>query len=167
MAKDDDRHIDRKEYLQHRKNREEGDPYFPEGTVHEDEYFSVGTKHFIWDKAKSESTQAVHGFDFYTAAYVFNDEYRLEDDNRVVDGVMREQAIGEPMPPVVDGHLIDTKHARPKRIIGAVEGVLFVVYIEDKNENASDDEVTINIISARPAYPNEVKVYMDNRFPAE
>ena len=43
-----------------------------------DEYFSVKEKLFVWDKAKNEANITEHGIDFYTAAYVFNDEFRNE-----------------------------------------------------------------------------------------
>lgn len=168
---DRERHLDSKEYLKHRKNRREGDAYFPAGTVHDDEYFQVGSKRFVWDKAKNESNKLVHGIDFYTAAYVFNDEDRLEDDNFIVDGEEREQTIGEPMAPTDPLHPIDTRHAKPKAVLGAVEGIIFVVFVEDKTDedlaDAGTDETgrqenIREIISARPAFPHEAKAYMDS-----
>ena len=45
----------------------------------------------------------------------------MEDDNSIVDGELRQQTIGEPRPPVLEGHPINTKRSRPKAVIGKVE----------------------------------------------
>ena len=162
-------YIDHKEYLDHRKNRQSGDPYFPEGTIHEDEFFDVENKHFVWDKAKNETNKLIHGIDFYTAAYVFNDANKLFDENDFVDGEQRLQYIGEPTEPVKDGHPIDTKHSKPKAIIGKVEGIILVVYMDyteddegelDTDYENDEKEREIVIISARPAYPDEAEAYI-------
>lgn len=115
---------------------------------------------FVWDKPKNEANKQIHGIDFYTAIYVFNDDDRLEDDNQVVDGELREQAIGEPEEPIVEGHPINTKHSRPKAIIGEVEGVLFVVFTMEEGP----DWKATRIISARAADEDEVKAYFDWKY---
>lgn len=172
-----DEHIDKREYLKYRQNRKDDDAYFPEGTVHEDEFFSIGVKHFFWDKAKNEANKAAHGIDFYTAAYVFNDEYKIFNDN-VFDGDrQRMDVVGEPQPPMNPDHPIDTTHSKPKAVIGKVEGVILVVFIDytpenqdDWNTSLEDDfddetkEKEILILSARPAYPKEADAYLDGIF---
>jgi uncharacterized DUF497 family protein len=149
-----------KEYHKHRESREESDPYFPEGTVHEDVFTVLGDRLFVWDKPKNEANKQIHGIDFYTAIYVFNDDDRLEDDNQVVDGELREQVIGEPEEPIVDGHPINTKHSRPKAVIGEVEGVLFVVFTMEEGP----DWKATRVISARAADVDEVKAYFDWKY---
>ena len=84
---------DGNEYREYRKNRRPGDPYFPEGTKNEDEYFFIEERVFVWDKAKNASNKAIHGIDFYTAAYVFNDEFKLEDENSLIRGEDRRQGL--------------------------------------------------------------------------
>lgn len=152
--------LNAKDYRKYREGRDESDPYFLEGTVHEDVFTVLGDRLFVWDKPKNEANKQIHGIDFYTAIYVFNDEDRLEDDNQVVDGELREQTIGEPEGPIVERHPIDTRHARPKAIIGEVEGVLFVVFTM---EESSDWKAT-RIISARAADEDEVKAYFDWKY---
>jgi uncharacterized DUF497 family protein len=152
-----------KEYRHYREERDDSDPYFPKGTVHEDVFIVLGERLFVWDKPKNDVNKRIHGIDFYTAVYVFNDEDRLEDDNQVVDGEHREQAIGEPMAPIAEGHPIDTKHSRPKAIIGEVEGVLFVVFAVDEGP----DWTATRIISARAADKDEVKAYFDEKYASQ
>ena len=83
--------LNAKEYHSYREKREASDPYFPEGTVHEDVFTVLKNRLFVWDKPKNEANKQTHGIDFYTAIYVFNDEDRLEDDNEIVDGELRDQ----------------------------------------------------------------------------
>ncbi len=61
------------------RKEEDYEAYFPEGTVHEDEFFYTGDYNFVWDKAKNEKNLRDHGIDFKTAVLVFNDPYALED----------------------------------------------------------------------------------------
>ena len=112
--------FDAKGYHEYRENRDSSDPYFPTGTEHEDVYTILGNRLFVWDKPKNEANKHEHGIDFFTAIYVFNDEDRLEDDNRVVEGELRGQVIGEPQGPIIEDHPIYTKHSKPKAIIGEV-----------------------------------------------
>ena len=149
--------MDRRGYKEYRDNREPNEPYFPEGTRHENVYAEIEGRRFVWDKAKNEANIAAHGIDFYTAIYVFNDENRLEDDNSIVDGESRQQTLGEPRPPVLEGHPINTKRSRPKAVIGKVEGVLFVVFVENEDELGT----STRIISARAADEEEVAAYFE------
>ena len=166
-----DGYVDHSGYVKHRQNRKPGEPYFPEGTVHKDEFFSVGSKHFVWDKAKNESNKLTHGIDFYTAAYVFNDEDLLIDENDFVQGEQRFQVTGEPSTPTDPGHPINTRQCKPKAIIGRVEGIILVVYVDytEDDENSSvfdyydfEKDRVIGIISARPAYPDEAEAYLSS-----
>ena len=149
--------MDRKEYREYRDNREQDDPYFPEGTQHENVFAEIKGKRFVWDKAKNEANVTAHGIDFYTAIYVFNDENRLEDDNAYVDGELRQQTIGEPQAPVLEDHPINTKRSRPKAVIGKVEGILFVVFVV--NEDKAGEST--RIISARAADEEEAAAYFE------
>ena len=149
-----------REYKRYRENRDASSSYFPEGTVHEDVFTMLGSRLFVWDRPKNDVNKQIHGIDFYTAIYVFNDEDRLEDDNQIIDGEQREQVIGEPELPIVDGHPIYTKHARPKAIIGEVEGVLFVVFTVEEGP----DWTATRIISARAANKEEIKTYFDWKY---
>ncbi len=154
--------LDRKEYRAHRKNRDNTDSYFPESIPYEEEFFAVRERLFVWDKAKNEANITVHGIDFYTAAYVFNDEFRLEDDNRYEDGELREQTIGEPTEATDDRHPIHTENARPKAVIGEVEGILFVVFVQQMRKSRAETK----IISARAANKREAKVYLEAKYGA-
>lgn len=168
---DEYKYLNPREYLIYRKNRKPGEPYFPEGTIHKDEYFDVGSLHFFWDGAKNEANRLVHGIDFHTAAYVFNDIDKLVDENDFIDGEQRMTITGEPTDPVVSGYPIDTAHSKPKAILGRVEGIVIVVYVEftsitqgeiiDPYDFDNDNEREILIISARPAYPDEAQAYID------
>ena len=149
-----------KEYREYRKNRNPGDPYFPDGTENEDEYFFLEERVFVWDKAKNATNKTVHGIDFYTAAYVFNDEFKLEDENSLVRREARNQVIGEPMEPIDEKHPIDTHHSKPRAVIGEVEGVLFVVYVIGTGEFGKETR----IISARAADKDEVRAYFDMKY---
>ena len=155
--------LNAKDYREYRGARDESDPYFPEGTVHEDVFTVLGDRLFVWDKPKNEVNRRIHGIDFYTAVYVFNDEDRLEDDNRIVDGELREQVIGEPEGPIIEGHPIETEHSRPKAIIGEVEGVLFVVFTMAEGP----DWTATRIISARAADEDEVQAYFEEKYGAQ
>ena len=64
---------------------------------------------------------------------------------------------GFPRPPVLEGHPINTKRSRPKAVIGKVEGVLFVVFVENEDELGT----STRIISARAADEEEVAAYFE------
>jgi hypothetical protein len=56
---------------------------------------------FEWDPAKASANLRKHGVSFATATRVFTDPYALFEQDRMVDGECRWQAIG-----VVDGLLM-------------------------------------------------------------
>ena len=56
------------------KDKDLRQEYFPDGTPHQDVFFKLGEMYFVWDKAKSDKCLQERGFDFRTAAYVFEDE---------------------------------------------------------------------------------------------
>lgn len=124
-------------------------PYFPNGTQHEDVTYEVGVLHFIWDKAKSDKCLRERGFDFRTAAMVFNDNDCLFDTDY-------EHSIEEERLSII-GRPTD---AEPRAIIGEVDGVLFVVF----TERIFDGKDYIRIISAREADADEKRAYEENRY---
>ena len=131
--------------------------YFPEGTVHQDVYFKMGFLHFVWDRAKSDKCLKERGFDFQTAAMIFNDDDCLYDrDEAHMDGEERLSALGQPTP--------EESSARtgsvPTTYIGSVNSVLYVVY----TERAEKGEDLLRIISARRATPLEKQVYEENKY---
>lgn len=127
-------------------------PYFPPGTPHGDEYFTINGLDFIWDKAKNERNLKVRGFDFRTAALVFNDEYCIfNPDPLHSDGEERESVIGYP---------IMDKNSFDGTVIGSIDDLLFVVFTERISSNGED---YYRIISARFATKKEEDRYMKNR----
>ena len=94
--------FNRKDYLEHRKNREIDDLYFQEDTQHEQEFFSVNDRLFIWDKPKNEA----------------------------------------------------------KAVIGEVEGILFVVFVQRSGELGRETR----IVSARAANKKEAVAYLRTRY---
>ena len=91
---------------------------------------------------------------------MFNDEFRLQDDNQSIGDEERQQVIGEPMEPIDQEHPIRTKNARPKAVIGEIEGILFVVFVE--TEGSLEKET--RIISARAANKKEAAVYLKAKY---
>lgn len=88
---------------------------------------------FSWDENKEKINIVKHGIDFSTAAYVFQDENRIEFYD--------------------DAH---SEYEDRYITIGQVNGiaiVIMVVYTERGN--------TIRLISARKATPQERKMYYD------
>ena len=116
-----------------RKDEDIDKGYFPEGTVHEDVFFSLGELRFVWDKAKSDRCYAERGFDFRTAAMIFNDD----------------ACITEPDPI----HSIDEERYITIGMIDQIAVVLMVVY------TMREEEATIRIISARKATKSEREAY--------
>ena len=57
-------------------------------------------------------------------------------------------------------HAINTKSARPKVVIGEVEGILFVVFVK----KAVETEQEIRIISARAANKKEAEAYLMSKY---
>jgi uncharacterized DUF497 family protein len=83
-----------------------------------------------WDERKNRANIAKHGIAFRLAASVFDDPFRLDDLNRVVDGEERHHVIG---------------------MAGDTLLVLFVVY----TARSTHGQETIRIISARKASRKE------------
>ncbi len=132
--------------------------YFSEGVVHQNVYFKMGFLHFVWDKAKSDKCLKERGFDFRTAAMVFNDDDCLYDrDDIHSDNEERMIALGRPVSGT--GSLEDKRE--PTTFIGSVNSVLYVVYTERATEFGED---LYRIISARRATPLEKQVYEENKY---
>ncbi len=80
----------------------------------------------------------------------------FEGENGFINGEERQQVIGEPFPPMPEGHIINTQNSRPKATIGEVNGIIFVVYTEWEIQ----EDFAIRIISARPATKDESEAYL-------
>jgi hypothetical protein len=91
---------------------------------------------FEWDETKAESNLRKHGIDFDDAIEVFYDPDAVVEQDRIVDGELRWQAIG-----------------RASR-----SAILYVAHTVD---NEGQDEV-IRIISARRADRRERRRYGQN-----
>ena len=87
---------------------------------------------FEWDELKNEANKRNHGISFETAAFVFNDENRIE----IYD--------------VVHSKINDDRYIT----IGKVRKVLYVVFTEREDK--------IRIISARLAEKKEKEIYYGN-----
>ncbi len=90
---------------------------------------------FEWDFDKAESNFKKHGVSFATAARVFIDPFAVIEQNRITDGELRWQAIGD-----VDGSQL-----------------LFVAHTVHEDESGE----LIRIISARAVTRKERKRYED------
>lgn len=138
---------------------EDQDGYFPEDTIHEDDFFYTGNFSFVWDKAKNEKNLRDHGIDFRTAALVFNDPYALEEsDNTHSKYEERNRRTGIP---VNEEDTLDFPgfEGVPRALMGEIDNVLFVVFITRFMKN---DEY-YRIISARVAVKKEIEAYKRNR----
>ena len=130
--------------------------YFPEGTEHQDVFFKLGDIQFVWDKAKSDKCYAERGFDFRTAAMVFNDEACINEPDPT-HSIDEERFFGIGVP---------TSDAMSEEAyIGEVNHVLYVVYTERALDDDDDgsDVVYQRIISARLATNKEKKLYEDRK----
>ena len=144
-----------------RKDEDREESYFPEGTVHEDVYFDLGDMHFVWDKAKSDKCYDERGFDFQTAAMIFNDEAGFfERDPRHSIEEQRMFGIGIPT----------AESEEESAFIGEVNSVLYVVYTDravtfdvDDEDDLDPDLIYHRIISARLATRKEKKLYEDRK----
>jgi uncharacterized DUF497 family protein len=96
----------------------------------------TGMVRFEWDEAKAESNLRKHGIDFDDAIEVFYDPDAVVEQDRIVDGELRWQAIG-----------------RASRIA--------ILYVAHTVDNEGQDEV-IRIISARRADRRERRRYGQN-----
>jgi len=88
---------------------------------------------FEWDDAKASANRRKHGITFEAASFVFDDPFRLEEDDLFAVGEYRMIAIGG-----VDGLILTVIFSMPQ------------------------DDV-IRIISARPATSAERRAYDQNR----
>jgi len=93
--------------------------------------------YFEWDEKKAAINKRDHGISFRAAALVFEDEYRIPEEDSVADGEQRW------------------------RTIGIAEGitVVLVVYLEE----VWSEDIYVRIISARRATPGERRDYEQNR----
>ncbi len=93
--------------------------------------------HFEWDESKAESNVRKHGISFDDAVEAFYDPEALLIQDRVVDGEVRWQLVGN-------------------------MGGLFVVHVAHTSDAHGDDEF-IRIISARRADRRELRLYGKDR----
>lgn len=100
----------------------------------------MASTRFQWDSEKAESNYRKHGIRFEDAAQVFRDPLHLSTQDRIEDGELRWQTIGQ--------------------VHGVV--VLLVAHAVRDEENDDGPVETIRIISARRATKAERKRYEDN-----
>ncbi len=92
--------------------------------------------YFEWDEKKESRNLRVHGISFNTASLVFEDPFRLTEDDSVVEGERRLRTTG-----LIGGTL-----------------VLIVIHLELDD----DDDIFVRIMSARKATAAERKLYEQN-----
>ena len=141
------------------RKEEDSEAYFPEGTVHEDEFFYVGDYNFVWDKAKNEVNLRDHGIDFKTATLVFNDPYALGESDKEHSNV--EERNRKTGIPVDEEDTLDIPgfEGVPRALMGEIDNVLFIVYTTRFMKN---DEY-YRMISARAAVKKEIDAYKRHR----
>ena len=93
--------------------------------------------YFEWDPAKAAYNLEAHGIAFDDASLVFDDPYRLTEEDSVVDSERRWRTIGS--------------------AFGIV--VLLVIHLEEEWNH----DLFVRIISARKATPLERLAYDQNR----
>ena len=93
--------------------------------------------HYEWDENKAAYNLREHGIDFADVRAVFNDPFRLTEEDSVVDGKLRW------------------------RTIGTARGitVLLVIHLEQDFH----EDIFVRIISARKATASERSDYEQNR----
>ena len=135
--------------------------YFPPGTTHKDVYFDLGDIHFVWDKAKSDKCYDERGFDFQTAAMIFNDEAGFFEKD-LKHSIDEQRMIGIGIP--------TAESEEESAFIGEINSVLYVVYTDravtfdsDDEEDLDSDLIYHRIISARQATKKEKKLYEDRK----
>ena len=94
---------------------------------------------FSWDENKAASNFEKHGISFDEAMLVFADPFLLMSQDRIENGEMRWQSIGE------------------------IEGIAVILVAHTWYD---DGKEYIRIISARPADKREKKRYEQNRYPS-
>jgi uncharacterized DUF497 family protein len=95
-------------------------------------YLVVRELKFTWDSNKNRRNQRIHGIAFEDAKYIFQDPQKI-----IIPDINHSK-----------------EHEERWNVIGIVDRVLFVVYVEE------DDH--IRIISARIATKKEREVYHDS-----
>lgn len=134
----------------------EDDGYFPPGTEHEDEFFSMSGLNFVWDKPKSERNLRIKGYSFKTAALVFNDRYCLyQEDVTHSVGEQRDWVMGFP---VSDLNIQELNLSEKE--MEFMNDLIFVVFTERLSRDGKD---LIRIISSRLATKDEIDDYYKNR----
>ena len=93
---------------------------------------------FTWDENKADSNLIRHGISFEEAMLVFADPFLLINQDRIENGKMWCQSIGE------------------------IEGIAVILVAHTWHDK--DGEEYIRIISARPADKREKKRYEQNRY---
>ena len=93
---------------------------------------------FSWDENKAASNLEKHGISFDEAMLVFADPFLLMSQDRIENGEMRWQSIGE------------------------IEGIAIILVTYTWHYD--NGEEYIRIISARPADKKEKKRYEQNRY---
>lgn len=74
---------------------------------------------YEWDDNKNQLNLKKHGLDFTLAIEVFSDSNAIVQDNRVINGEVREQIIGKLDNEIVILFVIYTKRGQKIRIISA------------------------------------------------
>ncbi len=93
--------------------------------------------YFEWDEWKAAENLRLHGVDFSDARLVFNDPYRVTEEDSVVDGEQRWWTVGT--------------------ALGI--SMLLVVHLEEDFQG----DMFVRMISARHASPSERSEYERNR----
>ena len=93
---------------------------------------------FCWDENKAASNFEKHSISFEEAMLVFADLFLLMSQDRIENGEMRWQSIGE------------------------IEGIAVILVAHTWHDD--DGEEYIRIISARPADKKEKRRYEQNRY---
>ncbi|MDE1160366.1 MAG: BrnT family toxin [Acidobacteriaceae bacterium] len=93
--------------------------------------------YFEWDEKKAASNLEKHGLAFEDAALIFQDEFRLTQEDSVADGELRWRTVG----------------------LAAGITVLLVIHLEESD----DQDIFVRIISARKALEHERMDYERNR----
>lgn len=102
-----------------------------------DKFYNILGTTFGWDEDKNEKNIKKHGISFKTAALIFNDDFRIEIEDRW-----------------------NSSEEERYDAIGLVDNVLFVVFCE--REDADTGRPYTRIISARPATKQEANLYNNN-----
>jgi uncharacterized DUF497 family protein len=92
---------------------------------------------YEWDDNKNQLNLKKHGLDFSLAIEVFSDSNAFVQDNRVINGEVREQIIGKLDNEIVILFVVYTKREKKIRIISARKASKKERYIYE-NETRTD-----------------------------